>query len=257
MMHRRPLVCWLAVAALSAAAGAGAAAARAAEVQVAVAANMAAPMARIAAAFAQDTAHRAVLSPGSTGKLYAQIRNGAPFHVLLSADQATPERLEREGQTVPGSRFTYATGRLVLWSAQPGLVDAQGAVLRTGNFQKLALADPRLAPYGAAAYEVLNKMGLLPALQARIVTGESVGTAFQWVRTGNAQLGFVALSQVSIDGRIAEGSAWRVPAELHGPLRQDAVALKGSEGNPAASALLTYLQGDKARGIMRSYGYDF
>ncbi len=256
-MHRRPLVLWLAFAALGGAAGPWAFAARAAEVQVAVAANMAAPMARIAAAFAQDTTHRAVLSPGSTGKLYAQIRNGAPFHVLLSADQATPERLEREGQTVPGSRFTYATGRLVLWSAQPGLVDAQGEVLRTGNFQKLALADPRLAPYGAAAYEVLNKMGLLPPLQARIITGESIGTAFQWTRTGNAQLGFVALSQVTVDGRIAEGSAWRVPANLHAPLRQDAVALQGSEVNPAAAALLAYLKGDTARAILRSYGYEF
>jgi molybdate transport system substrate-binding protein len=230
--------------------------ARAAEVQVAVAANFTAPMQKIAQAFEQDSGHRATLAFGSTGKFYAQIRNGAPFQLLLAADDSTPARLVAEGLGLADSRFTYATGKLVLWSRQPGLVDAQGAVLKAGSFERLALADPKLAPYGAAAMQVLSGLGLLPALAPKLVQGESIAQAYQFIATGNAALGFVALSQVYADGRIGEGSAWIVPAALHAPIRQDALLLNSGKDNAAALALLRYLRGDKARAIIRAYGYD-
>lgn len=232
-------------------------AAHAAEVGVAVAANFTAPMQKIAQQFEQDTGHKAVLSFGSSGKLYAQIKNGAPFQVFLSADDETPARLEKEGLTQAASRFTYATGRLVLWSKQPGLVDAQGEVLRKASFERLALADPKLAPYGAAAVETITGMGLLQALTPRFVQGESIAQAYQFVSSGNAALGFVALSQVMVDGKVSEGSAWVVPANLHAPLRQDAVVLGSGRDNPAAQALAAYLKGDKARAIIKGYGYEF
>jgi molybdate transport system substrate-binding protein len=230
--------------------------AHAAEVHLAVAANFAAPMQMIAAAFTQDTGHKAILSFGSTGKFYAQIKNGAPFDVLLAADQETPAKLEKENQVVAGTRFTYATGRLVLWSKQPGLVDDKGDVLRKANFERIAMADPRLAPYGAAAAEVLEKLGLRQSLQPKIVQGENIGTAYQFVATGNAALGFVALSQVMTDGKIQNGSSWTVPAAMHAPLRQDAVALATSRDKPAAAALVAYLRSDKARRIIQSFGYE-
>ena len=229
----------------------------AAEVSVAVAANFTAPMKKIAVEFEKDTGHKAVLSFGSTGKFYAQIKNGAPFQVLLAADQETPAKLEQENLTIPGSRYTYAIGQLVLWSKQGGLVDDKGEVLRIGSFDKLAIADPRLAPYGAAAMEVLDKLGLRTALTPKLVQGENIGMAYQFVSTGNAALGFVALSQVQSDGKIQEGSAWVVPAALHAPIKQDAVGLTNSKGNPAAPALLNYLKGDKARNIIKGFGYGF
>ncbi len=229
---------------------------QAAEVKVAVAANFAAPMQKLAAAFAQDTGHRTVLTFGATGKFYAQIKNGAPFEVLLAADDKTPALLQREGQALLGTSFTYAVGRLVLWSRQPGLVDERGAVLRSGGFKHLALANPKLAPYGAAAVEVLNGLGLTAALTPRFVQGESIAQAYQFAATGNAELGFVALSQVWADGQLKEGSAWIVPAHLHTPLRQDGVILKPGQGQPAAAALVNYLGGEKARAIIRSFGYD-
>ena len=226
------------------------------EVSVAVAANFTAPMQKIAAAFAQDTGHKAVLAFGSTGKFYAQIKNGAPFQMLLAADDGTPARLEKENFAVAGTRFTYATGRLVLWSAQPSLVDDKGEVLRNGRFQHIAVADPKLAPYGAAAAETLSKLDLLQSLQPRIVQGENIAQAYQFVATGNAELGFVALSQVMSDGRITQGSSWVVPTNLHAPLRQDAIVLSSGKDNPAATALAAYLQSEKARAIIRSYGYE-
>lgn len=229
----------------------------AAEVSVAVAANFTIPMQKLAAAFENETGHKAVLSFGSTGKFYAQIKNGAPFQVLLAADDETPARLEREGLAVAGTRFTYAIGKLVLWSKQPGFVDNKGEVLRNGIFKHIAVADPKLAPYGAAAMETLGKLGLLQNLQARIVQGENIGQTYQFVATGNAELGFVALSQVMSDGRITEGSAWVVPENLHAPIRQDAIVLATGKGNPAAAALAAYLRGDKARAIIRSFGYGF
>jgi len=227
----------------------------AAEVSVAVAANFTAPMQKIALAFAQDTGHKARLAFGSTGSLYAQIKNGAPFDLLLAADDETPERLEKEGSGVVGTRFTYAIGKLVLWSKDATLVDAKGEVLRTGNFDKLAIANPKTAPYGAAALQTLTTLGLAQGLQARLVQGESVGQTLQFVSSGNAALGFVALSQVGVDGKISQGSAWVVPEALYAPLKQDALLLKGGKDKPAAQALLRYLRGERARTILKNYGY--
>lgn len=229
--------------------------ARAETVQVAVASNFAAPMQKIAAAFEKDSGHKAVLSFGATGKFYAQVRNGAPFAVLLAADDETPARLQKERLAVPGSAFTYANGQLVLWSADSSVVDAQGAVLNAPLNGKLALADPKLAPYGAAALQVLQQRGLADKLRPHFVMGENIAQTFQFIKTGNASLGFVALSQVMQDGKISTGSAWLVPAALHEPIRQDAVLLQQGANNPAAKALLQYLRTDAARAVIRAYGY--
>ena len=225
------------------------------EVQVAVAANFTAPMKRIAADFEKDTGHKATLAFGATGRFYAQIISGAPFEVFLAADDETPAKLEKEGGAVSGSRFTYATGKLVLWSAQPGLVDAQGEVLKKNSFSKIAFAAPKLAPYGAAAVETMTKLGLLATLEPKLVTGESIGQAFSFISTGNAELGFVALSQVFEDGRIKSGSGWIVPENLHSPIRQDAVLLARGKDNKVAVALMAYLKTDKAKTVIRSFGY--
>lgn len=227
----------------------------AAEVSVAVAANFTAPMKAIATAFERDTGHKAVLAFGSTGKFYAQIVHGAPFQMLLAADAAAPARLVQAGLGVDAMRFTYAVGRLALWSRQPGLVDGQGDVLHGDAFERLAIADPRLAPYGAAAIQTLTALGELQRLRPRFVQGENIAQAYQFVATGNAALGFVALSQIYADGRIAEGSGWIVPDTLHAPIRQDAVILKNGADNAAAAALAGYLRGDKARAIIRAFGY--
>ena len=231
-------------------------AARAGEVSVAVAANFTAPMQKIATLFEQSSGHKAVLSFGSTGKLYAQIRNGAPFQILLSADDKTPAKLEAEGQSVAGMRFTYAVGKLALWSSQAGLVDGQGAVLRSGRFARLAMADPKLAPYGAAAVETLTRMGLLAGLTPKIVYGENIAQTYQFVSTGNAELGFVALSQIYSDGKLGSGSAWIVPTDMHAPIRQDAVLLKTGENQAAARELMAFLRSDAALAVIRSFGYD-
>ncbi len=228
---------------------------QAGEVTVAVAANFTAPMQKIAKAFEQDTGHKAQLAFGATGKFYAQIKNGAPFAVLLAADDETSERLEKEGHAVAGTRFTYATGRLALWSKQANLVDDKGEVLRSHHFTKLAIADPKLAPYGVAAMEVLQRLGVQAKVTPKLVQGESIGQTYLFVSTENAQLGFVALSQISFEGRITQGSAWVVPQSLHTPLKQDAVLLNHGKDNAAAHALLKYLQGDQARTIIRQYGY--
>jgi len=225
------------------------------EVRVAVAANFQAPMQKIAEAFAQDTTHTAQLIVGSTGKFYLQITQGAPFHVLLSADDETPVRLEREGFAVSGTRFTYATGRLALWSVKPQAVDDKGEVLRSARGDKLAIADPKLAPYGAAAMQVLTRLGVLSQWQSQLVQGENIAQTYQFVLTENASLGFVALSQVWRDGRLTRGSMWLVPQSLHDPLRQDAVLLQAGNHQPAARALLNYLRGERAQAIIRAYGY--
>jgi molybdate transport system substrate-binding protein len=231
--------------------------ARAGEVQVAAAANLAPAMAKIAAAFQRDTGHKAVVAIGSTGKFYAQIRNGAPFEVLLAADAQVPARLENEGLAQPGTRFVYAVGRLVLWSGNEGTVDRRGEVLRHAARVRLAIADPRVAPYGAAAVETLTNLGLLESWEPFLVQGESVGQAYQFTFTGNAPLGFVALSQVAEAGRIARGSGWIVPARLHAPLHQEAVLLKAGAANPVATAFLVYMRGNAARAILRNAGYMF
>ncbi|WP_372826481.1 molybdate ABC transporter substrate-binding protein [Polaromonas sp.] len=225
------------------------------DVQVAVAANFTAPMKIIAADFEKDTGHKVVLTFGATGRFYAQITNGAPFEVFLSADDDAPKKLEQAGAAVSGSRFTYATGKLALWSAQPGLVDAQGEVLKKGNFRKLAIAAPKLAPYGAAAMETIRQLGLQAALAPKLVTGESIGQAFSFVATGNAEIGFVALSQVVEGGKLRSGSAWLVPDNLHAPIRQDAALLTRGKDNPAARQLMAFLKTNKARAVIRSFGY--
>jgi molybdate transport system substrate-binding protein len=230
-------------------------AARADEVNVAVAANFTAPMNVIAESFEKDTGHKARLAFGSTGKFYAQIKNGAPFEVLLSADDETPAKLVQEGAAESASRFTYAIGGLVLWSSKPGFVDARGEVLRRGAYAKLALANPKTAPYGRAAIETLTKLGLMAAAESKVVQGENIAQTFQFVSSGNAELGFVALSQVMKDGRVQEGSAWIVPSEMHEPIRQDAVLLSSGKNNAAARALLDYLKSDKAKKVIRSFGY--
>lgn len=230
--------------------------AQAAEVSVAVAANFTAPMQKIAQAFEQDTGHKALLSFGATGTFYAQIKNGAPFQVLLAADDETPAKIEKEGLGIAGSRFTYATGKLVLWSKQPALVDDKGAILRAGKFDRIAVANPKLAPYGAAAIESMTKMGVLADVQPKIVQGDNIAQTYQFIATENAQLGFVALSQVISDGKISQGSAWIVPGDLHAPIRQDAVLLTAGKDNVAAAALLSFLKGEKARAVIRSYGYE-
>jgi len=228
---------------------------QAAEIHVAVAANFTAPMKQIGAAFEKETGHKLALSFGSTGKFYAQIKNGAPFDVLFAADEATPARLEQEGQGVAGTRFTYAIGKLALWSKQPGFVDDKGDVLRKGQFDRIALANPKLAPYGVAAMEVLQKLGLATTLGSKLVQGENISQTYQFVATQNAPLGFVALSQVFAKGRVTEGSAWLVPQNLYKPIRQDALMLAQGRDNPAAIALLRYARGATARGIIQAYGY--
>jgi molybdate transport system substrate-binding protein len=235
-------------------------AAQAGEVTVAVAANFTAPMQKIAQAFEQDTGHKAQLAFGATGKFYAQIKNGAPFAVLLAADDETPARLEKEGLAIAGTRFTYATGRLALWSKQANVVDDKGEVLRSNSLSKIgihkiAIADPKLAPYGAAALEVIQHLGVQANVVPKLVQGESIGQTYQFISTENAQLGFVALSQISFDGRITQGSAWVVPQSMHTAIKQDAVLLNAGKDNAAAIALLKYLQADKVKTIIRQYGY--
>ncbi len=224
----------------------------AAETHVAVAANFSEPAREIAARFEKATGHKAVLAVGSSGAFFTQITQGAPFEVFLSADAERPARAENEGYTVAGTRFTYAIGRLVLYSTTPGLIDGRGAVLRSGKFEKIAIADPRTAPYGVAAIEAMKKLGAYHALKAKIVTGSSIAQAYQFTSTGNAQLGFVALSQlISVSG----GSRWLVPPRLHSPIDQQAVLLKTGENNPAARAFIKFLKGRTALAIIRRYGY--
>jgi molybdate transport system substrate-binding protein len=231
----------------------GAAPAIAAEVTVAVAANFTEPAKAIAAAFEKATGNRVTLSFGSSGQFYTQITHGAPYEVFLSADAERPERAEQAGVGVPGARFTYAVGRLVLYSRTPGLVDGSGAVLKSGHFDKLAIADPSAAPYGAAAVQTMQRLGLYPALKPRIVQGSSITQAYQFVATGAAELGFVALSQV-----VGEpgGSRWLVPENLHAPIDQQAILLFPGQKNPAARAFLVFLKGPQAKAIIRHYGYE-
>ncbi len=226
------------------------------EVQVAVAANFAEPIKAVAAVLQKTTGHTLKVTLGATGKLYAQIKNGAPFEVFLAADTATPAKLEAEGLAQPGTRFTYATGKLVLWSADAATVDAQGNVLKGGNFRKLAYASPKLAPYGAAAAQVMEKMGLTDALTPKLVQGESIGQTYTFVHTGNAELGFVAMSQVLVGGQLKGGSMWVVPQAFYAPIQQDAVVLQRGANNPAAQALVTLLQSPNIKDLIRSYGYD-
>jgi molybdate transport system substrate-binding protein len=223
---------------------------------VAVAANFSKPMTEIAAEFEKATGHSAKLSLGSTGKFVSQLENGGPFEVLLSADEKGPQKLVEDGLAVPESRFVYALGRLVLWSAKPGFIDDQGKILATGEFKHIALADPKLAPYGAAAVEVLKKLGLFEKLQPLFVQGENIAQTLQFVSTANAELGFVALSQVIENGKIGSGSGWIIPGSNYTPIRQGAVLMKKGAENPAATALLDYLKSAQALAIIEKYGYE-
>jgi len=227
---------------------------RAAEISVAVAANFTKPMREIAQAFEKASGHTLKMSFGASGKFYAQIHNGAPFEVFFSADQEKPAALENDGLTVTGSRFTYAVGGLVLWSAKKGL-EAGPEVLKSGRFNKLALANPKHAPYGAAAMEVLTRMGLLEQSRSKWVMGENIAQTFQFIESGNADLGFIALSQVMEKGKILSGSSWVVPAELYPAVQQDVVLLRKGETNPAARDLLTFIRGVQATAIIESFGY--
>lgn len=231
-------------------------AARAGEVTVAVAANFQAPMQSIVKAFESNTGHKVAVAVGSTGRLVAQIRNGAPFEILMAADAQGPERLEQEGLVVPGTRMTYALGRLALWSADPRRVDASGHILQTQAVRRLALADPKLAPYGAAAMQVLDRLGVAAKLREKIVQGESIAQAYQFVATGNADIGLVAWSQVQEQGRIRRGSGWLVPAKLHDPIVQQAALLRAGSRNQAALAWMAFLGSEPARTIIREHGYD-
>ena len=225
----------------------------AAETQVAVAANFAEPAKVIATRFKARTGHDAKLSFGSSGQFYAQIANGAPFEVFLSADRERPEKAEAEGLAVVGSRFSYAVGRLVLYSRTPGFVDNRGAVLKAGRFQKLAIADPRVAPYGVAADETMGKLGVRDTLKSKLVRGASITQTYQFVDTGAAELGFVALSQVV---GIKGGSRWIVPTTYHTAIDQQAVLLNTGSGNVAARAFMAFLKRPEARAIVRRYGYE-
>lgn len=230
---------------------------QAATTLVAVAADFTKPMTEIAAEFQKVTGHEAKLSFGSSGKAFAQIQSGAPFEVYLSASEKYPVELEKAGLVVPGSRFVYAIGKLVLWSATPGYVDDKGEILKTGNFKHIALADPTHAPYGVVAEQVMTSVGVLDKLRPLFVMGENISQTFQFVTTGNAELGFVALAQV-IDlqtGKIGSGSGWLIPDELHGPFNQTAVLLQTGAENPAALALMDFLKSPTARAVIKKYGF--
>jgi molybdate transport system substrate-binding protein len=235
-------VCWLA------ALDAG----RAEEIKVAVATNFATTMDALVALFEATSGHTVTLSAGSTGAHYAQIKNGAPFELFFAADAERPKLLEDEGVAIRGSRFTYAIGRVALWSPRAGFVDAEGRVLETASFRHIAIANPDLAPYGAAAREVLERRGLWESLRDRIVLGQDIGQTYSFVHTGNAELGFVAYSQLVSGDAPIEGSFWLVPEELHAPIEQQAVLL---EDAPAARAFLDFVKGADARTIIRKFGY--
>jgi len=250
MLNRRPILAAALAGVASLLAGASA---LAAETKVAVAANFTEPAKEIAAKFEAKTGDKVVLSFGSSGLFYTQIANGAPYEVFLSADSERPTKAEADGLAVAGTRFTYATGRLVLWSKTPGLVDAKGAVLAKGGFEKLSIADPKAAPYGLAAVETLTKLKLYDALKPKIVTGSSITQAFQYVQTGAAEVGFVALSQVINENG---GSRWIVPAANHTPIDQQAVLLKTGADSATAKAFLLYLKSKDAKAIIKRYGYE-
>jgi molybdate transport system substrate-binding protein len=227
----------------------------AAEVKVAVAANFAKTLEEITVQFEKDTGHKVLATPGATGKFYAQIVNGAPFEVFISADDETPRKLAKEAKAIAETQFTYAIGTLALWSPDANLVDQGGDVLKTDKFKFLAIANAKVAPYGQAAVQTMLKLGLLTKLEPRVVQGENIAQTHQFVTSGNAQLGFVALSQIIENGKVKSGSAWSVPQEFHDQLKQDAILLNTGKDSVAAKALLDYLKSDKAKKIIAAYGY--
>jgi molybdate transport system substrate-binding protein len=227
-----------------------------AEAQVAVAANFAEPMKALATLLEQTTGHHLKITQGATGKLYAQIRQGAPFDVLLAADSRTPTRLAAERLGLASSQFTYAQGKLVLWSATVDRVDAHGLVLTAADVNRIAYANPKLAPYGLAAEQVMEKLGLSAELAPKLVQAESIGQAFSFTYAGAADVGFVAMSQVLKDGKLRSGSIWVIPQRLYEPIRQDAILLKRGAHNEAALALVKLLQSPSGQALIRAAGYD-
>jgi molybdate transport system substrate-binding protein len=225
----------------------------AAQTNVAVAANFTDAAKEIVVAFKQKTGHDAVLSFGSSGQLYTQITQDAPFQIMLSADEERPTKLIGDGLGVQDSQFTYAVGKLVLWSKNPSLVKGE-STLKSGAFAKVSICNPLAAPYGAAAVETMKSLKLYDTLQPKLVEGANITQAFQFVVTGNAEIGFVALSQLR--GNIG-GSRWLVPQNLYKPIKQDAVLLKKGAGNAAAVAFIAFLKGPEARAIIEKYGYAF
>lgn len=226
------------------------------EIQVAVAANFAGPAKTIAAEFEKETGNKVLIASDATSKLYAQVKNGAPFEIFLSADQDTPNKLAKEGDADSSTQFTYGIGKLVLWSAKADFVDSKGEVLKSGNFSHLSVANPKTAPYGTAAVEVMKKLGVYEAIAPKLVQGENIAQTFQFVSSGNAELGFVALSQVAKDGQITEGSAWVVDPNYYNPIKQDAILLNKGKGHKAAEAFLFYLQSVKTKATIRKFGYE-
>lgn len=225
-------------------------------VRVAVATNFAEPIAEVARHFKAATGHDLLVSTGATGALFAQIKAGAPFDVLLAADDKRPQMLEEGGQGVAGTRFTYARGRLALWSADPKRIGSDGvACLQGQEFRALAIADPAVAPYGQAAREVLQRLGLWAALEARVVYGKNIGQTHALVATGNAEFGLVAMSHVRSATGASGGSFWIVPEDLHAPIRQDAVLLAPASDNTAARAFLSYLRSAEAQALFERFGY--
>ncbi len=229
--------------------------AQAADIRVAVAANFARPMKVLAEQFSEDSAYTLTVSLGSSGKLYAQIVHGAPFDLFFSADQEKPLALEQRGLAQSGTRFTYALGALLLWSGSKPAGTSVKELLLTGEFQRLALANPRFAPYGTAADDVLQNLGLLEQTRSKRVLGENIAQTFQFVASGNADLGFVALSQLTPLESVAAQSIWRVPATLHRTIRQDAVLLAHAADSDAAREFLTFVRSERAARIMEAHGY--
>lgn len=225
------------------------------EVKVAVASNFSKPLEALATTFTATTGHELKISAGASGKLYAQIEHGAPFEVLLSADSKTPEKLVAAQLAIADSRFTYALGKLVLWSSNQDYIDAQGAVLQKNEFKHLAIANPKTAPYGAAAWEVLEHLGLTTSLEPKLVQGENISQTYDFVSTGNAELGFVAWSQVVQAGGVKQGSVWQIPDRFYSPIQQDAVLLTKGQNNPAAKALLAFLKTPAAQKLITEAGY--
>jgi molybdate transport system substrate-binding protein len=228
---------------------------RAESINVAVASNFIAPAQEIAKLFEKETGHQIKISSGSSGKFFAQIQNGAPFHVLLSADTLTPAKLLKEGFAIPSTQITYAIGKLVLWSSNAELVTGNDQVLDGNKFKKIAIANPELAPYGVAAIETLKHLGQYQHIKTKIVWGENIAQAHQFVLSGNAELGFVSASQVMRDGKLIQGSAWIVPDILHSAILQDAVLLNKGRDSIAARSFLIFLASEKVKKIIQEYGY--
>lgn len=229
--------------------------AQAEQALVAVAANFVPPFREVAMEFEKSTGHTLRVASGSSGNFYAQIKNGAPFDVFVSADTERPKLLEEDGLGVKDSRVTYAVGRLALWSLTPSLV--KGAdTLNSQHFKHLAIANPKTSPYGAAAMQAMQKLGVWDNLQPRIVTGENLGQTMGFIESGNAELGFVALSQVLDPKLKGKGARWDVPTDLHEPIKQDMILLTKGKDNPAARALMEFIGGPQAQAVIRRYGYE-